>query len=1161
MHFKTVVRGMKITGFLLLIAFLHTSATGLSQNVSLHVKDAPLEQVFNQIKQQIGLSFLLGEQILQSSKPVTVDLNDKPVSEALDAILKNQNLTYSILQNMIVIKKSEPTQHAIINSPPAYIHGRITDSLDNPIAGATISVKNSKVFTVTNTNGEFSLNNIDPNAILTITSIGYEPQTISLNGRQNINISLQVQINKLKDVEVTYSNGYQNIPKERVTGSLVQIDKELLNRTVSPNVLDHILYVTSGLNYVPGSVGNTTRSSIVIRGVSTIYANKNPLIVVDNFPYDGDISDINPNDIESVTVLRDAAAASIWGVRAGNGVIVIKSKTGSYNKKATLQFNSSVMFSKKPDIYKPKIISSTEEIGFEKQLFATGYYDYYDDLYPSFNYFPVISPLVETLLALRRGAITQTEADAQIEAYQQHDIRSDISKDLLQTGVNQQYSVNFSGGSNNYNYYGSVGYDHNRTTTVGNSNHRFTARFDNSYKILPSLEANAYIVYTQADFATNGLDYMTFMPTGNSQVAPYTMLSAPDGTHLATPKDYRGSYIDTAKSPGLVDWHYRPLDELQNSDNQSQQMDARMGAGLRYIIIPGLTAEVKYQYEKGVTDVNNNFNQATYYTRNLINKYAYSDPVTGNTMYPVPLGGIQEANHSQLTQWNLRGQLNYNHTRNRSQINAIGGSEVRELIVKGDNSRVYGFNDENLQSLPVDYTTAFNLRPFGANTVPYRNFNSGTTSRYISYFANAAYTYEGKYILTASGRIDQSNFFGVNANMRQVPLWSTGLGWNISKENFFHVDWLSFLKLRATYGYNGNTNNSASAYSTIQAAYNADINRPSATLLNPPNPYLRWEKVMMTNLGVDFQMFENRLGGSIEYYYKKGIDLISPIQVDPTTGITQYTGNNASIKGHGMDIILNSVNIQSKKFSWLSTLNVSYTTDEVTSYDIKPTYAGTLLIEGTPVIGKPLYKLYNYQFAGLDPTNGNPQGMMNKSVTDFETVLYNGTPEDMVYGGSTMPDWFGSFRNTVNYKGFGLSFNIIFKFGYYFRRPTIDYLELYTNWSGNADYAKRWQKPGDEKFTTVPSLPSPVDDRSSFYEYSTAVVEKADNIRLQDIRLSYDFNPGMFHQLPFRKMQVYLYAANLGIIWQASKSGVDPDYYSTGIPPSKSVAIGLNFNF
>jgi TonB-linked SusC/RagA family outer membrane protein len=1163
---------MKLTIFLLVAICLEVNAKGYSQEkITLNEKNASLEKVFGEIQKQSGYAIWCDKAILAKTTKVDIEVVNAPIAEVLDICLKNQMLTYKIIDKIIVVKEIEPARLSALpsrgQSTNIDVHGRVVDDKNRPAGGVTVSVKGSKAVTVTDENGEFILKTVDKNAILVFSSVNLEPFEIKVDGKMDLEINLKTKIATLGNVIVTFSNGYQDIPKERSTGSFVQLDNALLNRTVSTNVLDKIYYVTSGLSYNPGNVGSPN-GPLSIRGISSINANQHPLIVVDGFAYDegtidGLINNINPNDVESITVLKDAAAASIWGARAGNGVIVINTKKGRFNHKTVVQFNSNLTIGAKPDLFATPTISSPDEIGFEKQVFATGYYNQFDDLYPAYQLFPAQPEVAEILLAQRRGTITQTEADAQIAVLSQHDVRNDITKYFYQHSLNQQYSINMSGGSSSYSYYTSIGYDKIRGNAVGSASDRVTIRYDNTFRPIKNVEINAYAVYAQQK--NDGVG-----GSGNiaANVAPYTPLADAQGNALAIPFLYRTPFVDTAAYPDLLDWHYRPLDELRNKYTtiSSTTNEIRVGARLKYNIFPSLSAEAKYQYDNTPFNGSTIYDQRSFYARNLINEYMNIDPVSGNIVYPVPLGGIADNQDQQRSTWTARGQLNFNTVSGKNEITALAGAEESQTTTSINQYRWYGYNSETgTFSKTVDYFTPYvtNASYFASAQIPNNDLLGGTLNRLRSYYANASYTYNERYTFSISGRKDGANLFGVKTNQKITPLWSGGLAWNISKEDFYHSKLIPYLKFRTTYGYSGNLNPNATSFATATYSNDQVTGANIAQITSSPNPALQWEKVGISNYAVDFESESKIVSGSIEYYRKKGIDLISRIAIDPTSGMTSYIGNDASIKGQGIDLTFNTRNFD-RQFKWYTNFIINFNTDKVTKYQTIP--ANVVGNPGIPYIGKPLYAIYSYKWAGLNDTTGDPQGYFNKQVSnDYASILFQTKPADAVYNGPANPTVFGSIRNTLSWKSISLSFNIVYRFHYFFFRPSVNYSNLFNNHTTYNDYANRWQKPGDEKITNVPSLPDLTNidgNRDAFYAQSSILVEKGDNIRLQDIRLSYDFSQSVFKGLPIQNAQAYFYASNFGnfgLLWRATKYRIDPDYAYSPIP--LSLAMGLNINF
>jgi TonB-linked SusC/RagA family outer membrane protein len=1044
------------------------------------------------------------------------------------------------------------------------VKGTVHQTDGTALPGAYITTNNFKATAVTDSLGHFRIAVPSGETSLLVSHIGYFRQTVSIPvDGSALNISLEQEVVSLDEVVV--STGYQTQSKDKTLGSFTLIDNKLVNRTVSTDIISRLENITPSLLFDHRFSGSP---SISIRGQSTIQSGDSPLIIVDNFPYEGDINNINPNDIQSVTVLKDAAAASIWGVRAGNGVIVITTKQGRLETPLTVQLNSSVTIGKKPDLfYNPQFLNSPEFIDVEQSLFEQGFYTWMEDN----TTYPAMSPVVQLLVARRDGKISSDDAQQQIARYREQDVRRDFSKYFYQNSVNRQYSFSIKGGGSVVSYYLSGGFDQNDDNLVRNGLNRVTVNSLLTYQPVKSLEISSNIIYSYSNQAQNNGGMGTVTSGGGKEIYPYARLADDNGKPLSIVRDYNADFVGRARANGLLDWSYAPLQDMRNNDYTVNTGDIRINTSARYRFNSWLDLEGRYQYEHQNRHSRQLQSQQTYYTRDLINQYAYADE-NGVLQFPVPKGGILDNGYSELNSHAARAQLNFNKKWNNShQLNVLAGAEIRQSRTTGLSDRMYGYNDDLLTTTRVDYTTSYLRNPAGLDaTIPDRSSLSDLTDRNRSYYGNLSYICLERYTLTASVRKDESNLFGVDANHKGVPLWSAGLGWQASSEEFYPLkQWLPLLKLRATYGYSGNVNKSLTAYATGYYYSNSETDLPYVQILTPPNPNLRWEKVRMINLGVDFETKNRLLSGSLEYYQKKGLDLIGRASLDPTIGYSvggrnEFIGNNSALKGQGLDMQLN-VNKTFGKINWTAQLLYSHATNKITRYEYKSSSISSYFSSNpTPVPGNPRYSVYSLKWAGLDPQSGDPQIYLNGAVTkDYSTVLSNLKLEDLICNGSALPTHFGSLRNSFRLGDFTLGFNISYKFGYFFTRPSLSYSALFNNWIGHKEFSDRWMKPGDEKFTQVPSMPAAGTTGSRDFVYSVAdiLVEKGDHIRFQDVNFSYDMRRSKYSWLPFDKVSVYGYINNIGIMWRANKQGLDPDYVFQPYPATQSYSLGINITF
>lgn len=1037
----------------------------------------------------------------------------------------------------------------------AILRGKVISGSDQTLLpGASIRVKNTNLGAITDIDGEFSIRLPHGEHTLEASFIGYftAAKSVTVPSSEEVLFVLIDENLDLDAVEVI-STGYQQLPKERATGSFVQIDNELVDRRISTNILERLEDITPGLIF--NRVGPSD-DPISIRGRSTLFANTMPLIVIDNFPYDGPLESINPNDVESITVLRDAAAASIWGARAGNGVIVITTKKGTKGKvRVSLNANTTVI--EEPDLFYRPQMDIADFIEIERMLFSQNFYNNTINSPAQ----PRLSPTVETLLAERNGQISAEEAERRISQLKNQDLRRDLLRYYYSNAVNQQYSINVSGGSAYHKFVVAGGYDRNFTGIQGNNNKRYTLNIRNDWTLLNNkLKLDAGIYLSNSSVRTT-----TQLPNGFA----YDRLSDDLGNPLGIATVFNERLLNSGPELGLLDWRHIPLNEIGKQDFRTQINDYRINVNGAYQLFSGLTAEIQYQFWSNSSQDRNHSPIELFTTRNLINNFTQLED-NGQLVRPIPVGGILNLSNSRSNSNTARANLRYNkQIAGKHEFNAIGGYEIKAGVSETNTSLYYGYDDNVAQSIPTDNVTLFRnfVNPGSRATIPTVSFpHRGMIDRFLSYYANASYEYNKTYILSLSARKDQSNLFGVESNMRGVPLWSVGGAWLLSNANFYKVDFLPYLKLRTTYGYNGNIDRSLSAFTTVQFI-NGNPLLPAelrANIINPPNPELRWERINVINLAVDFETKNGVLGGSFEAYRKDGMDLIGLVPFPTATGRATVRGNFADTRTKGFDLELRSKNIAKTNFTWSTFFMHSHLVDEVTNYEMRSSVVNYINSSSgaiVPLEGRPLLAIYSYEWGGLDPQTGAPRGILDgEPSTNYNAIMAAATPENIVFHGSARPTHFGAIRNNFNYKSFSLSFNISYRLGYFYRRQSIDYNSLLSGVIGHGDFANRWKAPGDELTTNIPSMPTVRNiQRDSFFQRSAALVEPGDHIRFQDIRLSYSIKNTVFPRLPFSNAEVYTYINNLGILWKKTDDPLDPDFPS--MRPLRSVAAGLRVNF
>lgn len=1042
------------------------------------------------------------------------------------------------------------------------VRGKVVDSLSGSgLSGAVVRVKGTDVVRRCDSLGRFEVPT--GSAVLSVTLTGFTPVELQVvraaaGANGEIVIRMVPSIQQLDQVVV--NTGYQKLVRERATGSFVQVDAALLNRSASRDILSRLEGTVPGLVFdrrglEPELDRSTTK--LRIRGESSINVATEPLVVVDNFPYEGDLNNIDPSDVESVTVLKDAAAASIWGAKAGNGVVVITTKKGKYNTPLDISFTSSLTLSGKPDLhYGVRWMSSSDFIEAERAFFSRGFYSAMEND-PNKS---VLSPVVELLFDAKNGRLTSGQVEAAISGLSDIDLSNEAMKLLYRNPFVSQSSLSLSGGSQRSNTIMNLGYGSLLSGVRESSSERISINAQHRYRPIEKLEFTAALFLVQRSDPDNGIGY-TDLGTG---AYPYGKLQSADGSPLALVRDFRRSFVLNLGT-GLLDWQYRPLQERQLRNNSDLTRELRSSFGLRYGPFHDFDVQLDYQFQGQWNSRKSLYDKESYYVRNLVNRFTQAD-----LTQVFPNGSVLESTSVQRSSHHVRGQLSYQHGFGSHDVNLLAGAEVREVVAETSGYKLFGYDSDVLTyNDRLDLVTRYPTRPRLTAQLPTTAGAVGSLiDRFVSYYMNGSYSLLDRYTVSASARIDGSNLFGVKTNQKNVPLWSTGVAWNVGREAFFKVSFINRLKLRASYGFNGNIDNRIAAFVTASYGNDALTGMRRATILSPGNPQLRWEKVQIANLGLDFGLFSGRISGTMEYYVKRGKDLLGNKTYDPTTGLgaagIASLVNYASTRTRGLDFSLD-YRSKGKGLLWNASALLSYAKDMVTAYQEKTGTSASMLISSStvpPATGRSLNSVYSLPWYGLDPATGDPLVMVaGQPSKDYATFFQRLSSDQLIYHGRGNPLLSGFVRGGASYGDFSLSATLSFKTGYYFRRDGLNYSVLFSNGTGNSDFASRWKKPGDEQSTNVPSIPSSIlANRDAVYTQSELMVERGDHIRLQDINISYAIKFGQKARVGLRGMQLYAVGNNLGIIYRANKLGLDPDMPLAIYPLTSSFTLGIRAN-
>lgn len=1180
-----ILRIMRMTSFFLFALMMHVSAKTSSQTVTLQGRNIPLKKVFDHIYKQTGFVVFGSEGLFDHSVPVTVDAQNAPLADFLTEVFRSQPLNFSIDSKTIFLsRKNYPNRITLFGDSTIIplLRGTVQDAAGQPLQGATVSVRNTKLMTVTDQQGVFTLQNVPSNGVLTISSISYQPKELKLNGKNSVIIALTPEVKDLGEVEVSPNTGYQSIPRERATGSFSIVTGKQLSQIPVVSVLERLQGLVPGVDIsTKTTAGKSRNGTMQIRGLSTIKSqytrvSTDPLLVIDGFPSQQSITNgaldlLNPEDIEQITFLKDAAAASIWGIQAANGVVVVVTKKGSRNARPSISFSTTLGTSAKPSTKFGRMMSMPEYIAMEKELIEKN--RLLDPTLTTTGFVPENNSQAQAIIwRNKRGEITEAQMNQELAALGAIDNSGDLAKYMLQRPTTQQYNLSLSGGGINSSYFVSGYFYQDERIYKSNVNKGYTLRAGGTSTMLDgrvTVTTDLAIGNTRDRINGAAVRAMSISPGG---MRPYDALVDANGNPvyydvLTTPAVGR-----SLESKGYLPFRYSPLDELNYSNTYTNNNNIIFNASINGKITGWLNAIVSGNVGRTFSDREEYWEPESYEARILVNK-GTSVGGNGALVYGVPLGGRLNMDNSLGRAYNLRGQLNVNKNwEGRHQVNAVIGTEIRENYTKSSGEIRYGY-DKSINTFRSVNPSVLYRDMYGTNQTigGTSKVVSEATTRSLSHYANGSYTFDNKYTVSGSARFDDYNLLGVERRKRAIPLWSAGIKWDIGNEQFLSkVNWLERLSARLTYGFSGNAPQGFAPVTTISLlGSNFYTNYPYAVIANPAIDNLAWEKTRMINYGIDFSVFKNRVFGSVEYYRKKTTDIIWSLPINGTYGFGSTLFNTANLDGKGFDINLNVVPVQTKDLRWTTTVNLSFNTNIVK--DARFNKATTSFSPENLYDGYPSDYVFSFLWAGLDNTG---QSLIEDPRTKGKIYNINEFPFEniRVYSGRSTSPWFGTFSNSVQYKGLELSAQVLYAFGGVFRKPSIASVG-YTNntYVGrNGDMADRWRKPGDEAFTNVPGLEFGAGTNfftsTGRYIESSYLIRSRSNIRLQQVMLAYSVPSKLLEKVGARSLTLSAVARNLGLLWTANKEGVDPDYtYTSGnnyqIPPLASFAFRMALTF
>ena len=1121
----------------------------MGQKVSIKTNNVSVRSVFNDLKDQTGTYFMFNEDEISDDLKVNVDLQDVSLEVALDDICEKTNLTYRILEDYVLIKKDVPVIKAKEQKKKIKVTGTILDNKNKPVPGVSVIVKGTTNGAASDIDGNYSIAFENSKATLLFSFVGMVSQEIKYQNQKVIDVTMLEDSQKLADVVVT---GYSSISRERATGSFVKIDQEKLNMVQHNTIAEKLVGASPGLLITTVNVDGGNKLVLQIRGKSSLRASNDPLIVIDGFPIAGRLEDINTEDVETINVLQDAAAASIWGARAANGVVVITTKKGSLTDKPIVEFNYNTSVISNIDMDDLEMGSSSDVIDTQIEYYTKGI-DTKPMYMTKYGYDYELNPVTRAYMKAENDE-TYTDAmrDADVNKLREFNVLDQYKDLFLRIGRINKYDLSIRGGKNKHKYFASVSHTGSKSQYKGDGSKNTNITLNNTFGLLKKLTLTTGIYWNQNETEYNGVGLHALAGGNFGTIPVYQKIIDNDGKPV---QFYKANWKSEAtfrdlESKGLFPTGDNLLDNLRGSDVTRTRRNLRFQAGLKLDITKDLNFETKGMFERNTYQNRNYAAKGSKQAHAFINDYSQIETTDGRhkVIRHIPNGGLLKLNNRESESYTFRNQLNFNKTIDKHQINLLAGFEMREVESFDKNREEAAYDDQTGVWPNLDLATLSKGVPTwrgSGSTYKPANYVKFKKNRYLSQYANMGYTYDNRYTITASARIDDGSMFGVSSKDRKTPLWSIGTSWNVSKEDFFNVSFVDFLKLRATYGENGNVSGSASAFTTIEYSGGAHWTTQEAfsSISNRRNDDLNWETTATTNLAVDFDLLENLVSGTFEYYNKQTTDVLSRFNINPFYGTSGRVFNNGEIRNRGYMVTLNFD--VGNEFKWNPSINLTHNKNKVIKSETVSENPKTFLqyVSGTnPEQGYSVSEKFGYKSAGLDE-NGQPQAY--NEVDEIVGIATTITDKAAIHSlGQIAPKYWGSFTNSFSYKNFSLHAMITYKFGHIFKLPIVsnaaDYQAIHKS------YANRWKEKGDEKKTNIPVLSSYNANAISYYQKSDAVYDKADHIRLQDISLKYNLSDDLLEKIGLTKLQFSLQASNLGIIWAANDGDYDPEYVPFG---------------
>ena len=1208
---------MKLSSLFMLLFCVNLSATSLAQEarMSVDVTNGDIRQVIEAIKAQSDYTFVYNAEELDEIGNVSVRETNADVRDVLDACLKGTGFTYTLIDRVIVIKRAK-------SQPPATqeikrITGRVTDKQGQPIPGVSVLLKGTSFGVATDIDGRFELvQPQDTTGELIFSFVGMKTQTVKWTQGKEVNVVMEAETETLDDVVIT---GYQKVDRRKSTAS---VTSKTMDELMIPGAssLDQML-----MGQIPDMMvmSNSGEVGVVpklrIRGTSTLIGNREPLWVVDGIVVqdpveiapeelnDPDyinrignaIAGLNPQDIERIDVLKDAAATALYGTKAANGVIVITTKKGHIGK-PIITYNATVTMRRRPRYTDRQInvMNSAERIQFSRELEATHYE--YDDNMTMVGYEGLMQKLYN-------GELTYAQFETEVRKLEE--LNTDWFDILTSDSFSHQHTLSITGGSEEGQYYASIGYTRDNDVIWDDNNERYTAVLNLDANLSDwlraSLNLNASI--TSRDYYQEDLAPMDYAYKTSRAIPAY---------------DENGEYYYYKKKPASTRdgsyYNFNILNELENSSHEQEGQSVTATVNLQFDILDWLNAEAIFSYSTSHTTIDGWWGEQTYYAAQLRGCEYGEQPEPYTEVWDdyweewessggwseMPYGGEFSRQESNNRAYTLRLQGNVNKSFGEQKQHNIFGSvgfELSSTRYKDYSKTERGYYKDRGMSF-VENIDIDDFPVYGdwlASNVPVL---TDTKTNTVSAYASVSYGYFNYFTANINGRIDGSNGFGDQSNDKLLPIWSASANWNISEHAWMARPWLDLLRLKFSFGYQGNMLEDQTPVMIIQKEpLNAYFNENTAVVERYPNPDLKWETTTSYNLGLELSLFQNKFSFEGELYWKHTKDAFMTKTISSVNGVTNnsYVINGGDVNNNGYSVALTVSPINNENFRWTLSTSWSETFNDVDSDPDSQAYELEDFLDGTAIVkGEAVGTFYSYKFMGLSPVDGGPifdDGGDNKEVLRGLS-RYDTYTRILEASGQREPKISGTINTTVRYKNFRLSGSFPYSLGnkvrlfaMYTNADDVTGAEqIYAEYNVHKDFLKRWKRPGDELITNIPATIVASNEaywkyanhwtnhntysdvqfiaESSWhmYDYGNHRVVSGNYLKCSNLSLTYEFGKEMLEKMRLSRLALTLSTSNLFTICAKELDGQAPTqsgFAETQLSDRPTYSFGLTVSF